>query len=256
MAVNDLTITGSGSSGTGVSVSAGTATLYQDTISGYTTGLDVNGGSIASATQNLITGNTVGVSVDSGAGSVSLTGNSIHGNANAGLVNNSSNAVTATGNWWGNANGPTTPLNQYAATLGLSSANTGDVVSGSGMPTLAPWLNDGTDSAANTPGFQHAGPNTSAPVFSGQTSQNATEGQSQSFTLGSATDSSPMAVDVSWDDGARTRSSRWAPVRQPRSVRSRIRTASTEVTLRRLKLWTRPAMLPQRISVLPWRTLC
>ena len=198
---NDLTV--SGGAGTGISVSGGTAYLSQDTVSGYTTGIDVSGGSL-SATENIITGNSTGVQVDSGAGSVTLTGNSIAGNSVAGLVDDSAGSVTATGNWWGSANGPTTPLNQYASILGLTASHTGDSVSGSGTSalTIAPWLTDGANSNSTTPGFGHAAADTVAPALSGQSNQSTTEGQNPSFNLGSATDSvePSLAVDINWGD--------------------------------------------------------
>ena len=90
-----------------------------------------------------------------------IQGNSIAGNSGGGLVNNSAATVIASGNWWGDANGPTTTtLNTYAYTP--DRPTTGDAVTG--ISTVAPWLTDGTDTDTNTPGFQPSALDSTAPT--------------------------------------------------------------------------------------------
>ncbi len=106
---------------------------------------------------NFITGNQTGIrfgepgQTNAGPTDVYVYENSITGNILAGLDVQSLGEVDACGNWWGDSNGPNTPLNP------LMYPTTGDTVLGEAI--IAPWLTDGTDyeSATNppdAPGFQ------------------------------------------------------------------------------------------------------
>jgi uncharacterized delta-60 repeat protein len=132
-------------------------TAYRNTVSTSTVGLLVTG-VLTSATENYFTDNGTGVLITSTAGPVGpININSISGNTVAGLENDSSSTVDATQNWWGSANGPTTPLNTFAST------GTGDKVVGTDV-TIAPFLTDGIDSAPATPGFQHDPASSAVPA--------------------------------------------------------------------------------------------
>ncbi len=128
-----------------------------------------------------------------------ISGNSISGNTIAGLYNETSAVIDASGNWWGNANGPNTSLNTYAYPRGLAM---GDVVTGAA--TLAPWLTDGTDTDTSTPGFQPVAADSTAPALTGLSDQSATEGLSANFNLGTLADSgageTSWTVNVAWGD--------------------------------------------------------
>ena len=112
--------------------------------------VDVTGLSIHN---NFIENNTnVGVSLDNTvtttAGGIAANTNAIDGNA-AGLINDTGHTVDATNNWWGSANGPTTPENEFE---GMPK---GDSITGSGTTLFSPWLADGIDSNDSIAGFQH-----------------------------------------------------------------------------------------------------
>ncbi len=89
---------------------------------------------------------------------VLITGNSISCNVVAGLNNQGQAVPDAAGNWWGSANGPTTPSNTYA----YGSMATGDAVVG--PVSVVAWLTDGTDQEPATPGFQPSGLDETPPV--------------------------------------------------------------------------------------------
>ena len=89
-----------------------------------------------------------GVNVDVNINSIAL-------NTTAGLENDSTITVDASNNWWNSANGPDTTLNTFQY------PTSGDNVIGTDV-IIAPWLSDGIDSDASTPGFQHA-PANAAP---------------------------------------------------------------------------------------------
>ncbi len=174
--------------------------VTQDTITGAGTGVEVQTGK-ASVTQDFVTGNGTGVLVDSGAGTVTVNSDSITGNTTAGVENNSAATVNATGNWWGSANGPTTPLNTYAH----DGMTTGDTVINNA--TITPWLDSGTDAQQSMSGFQPGTLDTTTPVVSAPVSQNQViEGASATINLGSFSDAgtgeNSWTVTVNWGDGS------------------------------------------------------
>ena len=122
---------------TGVDVNGGSASLQQNTITGNTTGVSVeNGGALTSVTQNFITGNTTGVAVASGAGTIGqIFDNDLSGNTTA-IANSSGVLIDASGNWWG-----------VATSAGVQATFTG-------LVDYTPFLVSGTDTDAATPGFQ------------------------------------------------------------------------------------------------------
>jgi len=123
---------------TGVDVNGGTASLQQNTIFGNGTGVSVeNGGSLTAATQNFITGNTsFGINIDASAGAVSaILDNDLSGNPTA-VDNGTSGTLDASLNWWGS--------NTRAGVQGTLS----------GSVDYTPFLNSGTDTDLVTPGFQ------------------------------------------------------------------------------------------------------
>lgn len=111
-----------------------------------------NGLTIANVTvsENTITDNEVGILVSPGvvASSTTVRGNSITGNT-TGLarLSDPGNIIDASGNWWGNATGPTIASNP---------SGTGNTIAGSGATQVdySPWLTSGTDTAPATNGFQ------------------------------------------------------------------------------------------------------
>ena len=113
-----------------------------------------------------------------------------------------SSSITATGNWWGSPNGPTTPQNTFA------SSGTGDVVSGSA--SLAPWYTSGA-ATSQSPGWYPATTPTAntldtAPPVVTTSTQAATESAPATLSLGSVTDadgslpSGQYTVTVNWGD--------------------------------------------------------
>ena len=94
---------------------------------------------------------------------VAINTNFIYDNTTAGLENDSGVTVNASGNWWGSANGPTTPLNLYAN--GFSPPlSTGDAVNGPDV-TIGPWLSSGAYNPTQFPGFYPVTPlNTTPPT--------------------------------------------------------------------------------------------
>ncbi len=148
--------------------------------------LDGNATGLALASDGLASGVTVAVNI-----------NHIAGNPMAGLENDSTVTIDARNNWWGDADGPNTPLN-----TDHPNNSAGDTILGTAL--IAPWLTDGIDSDASTPGFQHA---VATPAVSPPAAQNATEGAPQTIVLGSFTDrgnpgGGPWSVDVRWGDGS------------------------------------------------------
>ncbi|NLE39752.1 MAG: hypothetical protein GX621_17170, partial [Pirellulaceae bacterium] len=91
---------------------------------------------------------------------VLITENSIVGNELAGLDNQTQAVPDASGNWWGDADGPTTPLNTWA----YGEMTTGDKVIGEAV--IVPWLTDGTDAEPMIAGFQPGMLDTDAPAVS------------------------------------------------------------------------------------------
>ncbi len=158
-------------------------------------------------TNNLITGFENGITVrdTTGAGSygnlasgvqVNVNTNSIAGNSLYGLQSGSTGAtINASDNWWGSANGPTTPLNTYA------SSGTGDTVSGN--VNVVSWYTSG-DHTSQTPGWYPAAAlDTTAPTVSAPSDQSAGEGAAATINLGSFTDADGSAwhAVIAWGDG-------------------------------------------------------
>lgn len=159
-----------------------------------------------SVTNNFITDSSVdgvfvasdGIAADD---TISINTNSISGNMTAGLDNESAFAIDATGNWWGSAAGPDSPLNTYAP-----NNPAGDAIIDPGT-TIAPWLTSGAFDATRLPGFYPTSTlDATPPSLTGQTNQNAVEGNSQTFNLGSFIDSyaAPAGdtIVVNWGDGS------------------------------------------------------
>ena len=89
---------------TGIDVDGGSATVTQNTITGITTGIRVvTGGNLTSASQNFITGNGTGVVVGTGGlvGSIVDNNKDLFGDAVLGVSNTSGTDINASGNWWG-----------------------------------------------------------------------------------------------------------------------------------------------------------
>lgn len=112
------TLTNSGV-GTGIKVpSTAVATVGSaagsNTISGFATGIDANGGN-ATISNNTLTGNGTAVLVESG-GIATLHSNNISGNSGYGVNNTTGVDVDATYNWWGSANGACKPADQPTCT--------------------------------------------------------------------------------------------------------------------------------------------
>ena len=148
--------------------------------------LDGNATGLVLASDGLASGVTVAVNI-----------NHIAGNTAAGLENDSTVTVDSRNNWWGDADGPTTPLNTEHP-----NNSAGDTILGTAL--IAPWLRDGIDADTSTPGFQHA---VATPAVSPPAAQNATEGAPQTIALGSFTDpgkmgGDPWSVAVRWGDGS------------------------------------------------------
>ncbi len=164
---------------------------------------DVTGLSIHN---NFLDSNTTdGIYIDSTAivssGGIAINANSIAGNTVAGLDNESTIAIDATGNWWGSAAGPDSPLNTYAP-----NNPAGDTIIDPGT-TIAPWLTSGAFDATRLPGFYPTSAlDASPPSLTGQTNQTAVEGNSKSIDLGSFVDSyaAPAGdtIVVNWGDGS------------------------------------------------------
>ncbi len=120
-----------------------TATLYRNSITGATTGVQVDaGGNLGTAaqetSQNFISGNDTGISIASGAGVIQpLFENDLSGNTTAAIANNSGTLVDASGNWWGDS-----------TESGVMAAITG------GNVDFSPWFDGGADADAGTTGFQ------------------------------------------------------------------------------------------------------
>src|SRR6185312_5852233 len=120
-----------------------TGSLFRNTISGAATGVQVDaGGTLGTASQetseNAITGNTTGINIAVGAGTIQpIFDNDLSGNTTAALANASGVLVDASGNWWG---------------VDTESGVTG-AISG-GNVDFSPWLDGGADLDGATAGFQ------------------------------------------------------------------------------------------------------
>src|SRR5262249_53161557 len=89
---------------TGVDVNGGTASLIQNVITGSGTGVIMSGGGTLTAiTQNSITSNTGdGISIAPTAGSIaSIFNNDLSNNGGLGVNNLTGTLVNASANWWG-----------------------------------------------------------------------------------------------------------------------------------------------------------
>jgi hypothetical protein len=120
------------------------------------------GGPIA-ITNNIISGKNIGIYIGDVSGAVDVHTNSISGTTSAALqtqIQHENQVINATANWWGSANGPTSPLNIWAG------VPKGDRIIGPGAVIFAPWLTDGIDADPAARGFQHAGPDMIAPAIS------------------------------------------------------------------------------------------
>jgi uncharacterized repeat protein (TIGR01451 family) len=142
LAIQNSSISG-GPIGVEISGARATGSLFRNTITGATTGVQVDaGGNLGTASQataeNFITGNGTGISIAAGAGTIQpISGNNLSGNTTAALDNASGVLIDASGNWWG-AN----------TESGVTGAMTG------GNIDFSPWLNGGGDLDAATTGFQ------------------------------------------------------------------------------------------------------
>jgi SdrD B-like domain/Right handed beta helix region/Putative Ig domain/Domain of unknown function (DUF4214) len=123
---------------TGVDVNGGTATLQQNTIFSNSVGVSVeNSGSLTAALQNFIRNNTgAGISIAANAGTIgAVTDNDLSGNTPA-IANASAALIDASLNWWG------------------SNTRAGVQAAISGSVDYTPFLNSGTDTESASPGFQ------------------------------------------------------------------------------------------------------
>jgi uncharacterized repeat protein (TIGR01451 family) len=128
---------------TGVNVDGGTATLTQNTIDANAVGVAVaNGGTLVSAQQNFIKGNAEGITVAASAGTVGrVFNNDLSGNA-VGIDNLTAAVIDAGGNWWGDPTGPAVASNPGGAGTPVSA-----------LVDYSPWLTSGADTSL-APGFQ------------------------------------------------------------------------------------------------------
>ena len=160
----------------------------------------INDGVSVAISGGVFSGQDVGVDVQ-GDAAVSIHGSSIAGNTLYGLRNASLVAVDATGNWWGDSDGPNNPGNLYR-----SSNSLGQIISG--PADFAPWLTDGTDTNPAEIGFQAAALDESIPAVAAPADQSAPEGALHSFDLGSIGDSgsgeTSWHILVAWGDGTST----------------------------------------------------
>lgn len=138
-----------------LSVSSGTPTIENSTISNCSIGVDVNSVSAPGMTftmqNNTITGNIVGVKTILASG-FTLTNNNIYSNTQGAESLTTDILVTANGNWWGHVNGPCLPAEQPACvnrgskiTAGfivetfLLSLYTEPAITSGGVSSGAPW---------------------------------------------------------------------------------------------------------------------
>jgi hypothetical protein len=138
LAVGDGTAITGGPVGVLVDGAHSVASLTQDTISGNGTGVSVEtGGVLTGATNNFIRNNSgAGVSIAATAGSVgAITDNDLSGNAQA-VANASAVQIDASLNWWGS--------NTRAGVQGVIS----------GSVDYTPFFNAGTDTQPGVVGFQ------------------------------------------------------------------------------------------------------
>jgi uncharacterized delta-60 repeat protein len=207
IAITESTI--SGAVGNGIEIGGGNSdiTVYRDTITGTTAPLGSVGAAIAidnpfgnaynvdpnsgdiTITQNFlgrtsdsdtnaahnnvygvfIADSTNGDALANGA-NVQINSNSIYHNTTAGVENDSTVSVDATGNWWGDADGPNSSLNTFHPNNPAGDKIVGDA-------TFVPWLTDGTDLSHATPGFQPTATDTQPPVITSPgTTASGTEG--------------------------------------------------------------------------------
>ena len=138
-----------------------------------------------------------GIVVDGLNPETSIHINSIQGYA-IGVENLDATPVDASGNWWGDADGPNTATNPY------KHPTSGSTIAGAA--SVVPWLTDGTNHAASgTPGFYPTVPqDTTLPAVTTPDLQDVTEGNATAIDLGTLVDadSSSWYVTVSWGDGS------------------------------------------------------
>ena len=166
------TISGAGNVGVYLQQGHDNAVTQNDIYGNAWADITVDGETGDTVANNFIDGSHYGIEVynviGTGANGLAITANHISGNTavvsggpGAGLYVDASSTgtVNASGNWWGDANGPTTGLNTYA----YGPMTTGDAVVGN--VTVAPWYNSGADADSDpTNGFQPAGTlDTTAP---------------------------------------------------------------------------------------------
>jgi hypothetical protein len=119
-----------------------TATLSMNTITGSATGVKVDDfGNLGSGsgpvltTGNVITGNTTGIAISAGAGTIQpINQNDLSGNTQA-MANSSSTVVDATNNWWGTTN---------SAAVGVAAGPNVTYIPFLGAPPSQPFTINGT----------------------------------------------------------------------------------------------------------------
>jgi parallel beta-helix repeat protein len=134
---------GNGTALRGINVIDSYPQILNNTISGFTSitgytgfGIFVTGDSAPLVAGNLITGNSRGIGIYSGAAGL-YRANRIQGNTDYGIYNNnlaSSPNIDARYNWWGNASGPLAPDNPGAGDRITAKVN------------YSPWAHSTTDS--------------------------------------------------------------------------------------------------------------
>lgn len=184
----------------GVQMIGGSVTLTQNTIQNNAIGIQVDGGTLTSATQNSLANNTgdglqvgsqasTGIFSESYAQNVTTTGaigafsqNDVCGNGGYGINNQTSNLISAEQNYWGAATGPTISSNP---------TGTGDAINGN--VNYSPFATNNTYTAfalaVAPPANQESQVNVSAAINLG------------SFLDTLAGDNS-WSVDVNWGDGS------------------------------------------------------
>ena len=184
----------------------GTATLTNDTLSGNSA-TEVGGGIFGTATLNntIVAHSPIGGDIY---GTVTGSNNLIDDAANAGgLTNGVGGNIVGVNSWFGtlgNYGGPTQTIPLLPGSPAIGAGSTALAVDGSGNPLTTDQR--GTGFARTLNGMVDIGAFEDQISGTAPGSQNATQGVSGSFTLGSfsdqATPSTSWSVDVSWGDGS------------------------------------------------------